>query len=94
MVIYFWTIGIITLLFYLSFVFFLVLRCVFVTTRFLSDMGLSFNHHSRGSRRGRRGIARRCTRGGGRRVVKVSKVGKISNKNGFARRRTRGGGIG
>ena len=47
MVIYFWTIGITTLLFYLSFVFFLVLRSVFaflVSTRFLSDMGLSFNH--------------------------------------------------
>ena len=103
MVNYFWTIGIITLLFYLSFVFFLVLQSVFaflVSTRFLSDMGLSLNRHSRGSRRRMRGITRRRTRGGGRRVVRVSqrggrgrrRVGKVSNKNGFARRRAGGGG--
>ena len=71
MVNYFWTIRITTLLFYLSFVFFLVLQSVFaflVSTRFRSDMGLSFNRHSRGSRRRMRGIARRRTRtrGGGR----------------------------
>ena len=85
MVNYFWTIGIITLLFYLSFVFFLVLQSVFaflVSTRFLSDMGLSLNRHSRGSRRRMRGITRRRTRGGGRRVVKVSQRG------GRGRRRT------